>query len=262
MPPDAPLPSLVAERLGLAGVLDRSKVNAAAAFYLPSCPYGALDMHQAIVVSGAACGQWLIDAALALQEKQEREALEEQEAAAARLAARIAQGYNPDDSLIEKIRSHFDLAAVLESHGYAKSRTGTFRHPASKSGCFGASIKAFSGVERVFSHNAGDPLHSSNLPHWCTVKAIDALDAVVVLDFGGDRDRALRELATRFNLNKAPARKAVAKAIFKKLRQLADQGEIEAAAYTCGFMNGLTREEVCAVAHWVVSQSTPAKEAA
>ena len=97
-------------------------------------------------------------------------------------------------------------------------------------------------------------MHHSNLPSWCSVRAVDAFDAVVILDFGGDRDRALRELAERFNLSKAPARKAVAAVIYRKIRQRAPQDAIEGAAYTSGYLNGLSRAEVIAVAKWVASQ--------
>jgi hypothetical protein len=110
------------------------------------------------------------------------------------------------------------------------------------------------GIERVYSHNASDPLHHSNLPAWCTVTAIDAFDATVILDFSGDRTRALRELAERFNISKAPARKAVAKVIFRKVRAQASQAEIEGAAYTAGYLSGLSRPEVEAVARWAASK--------
>ena len=131
-----------------------------------------------------------------------------------------------------------------------------YRHPNSQSGSFGANVKAFGGIERIYSHNAGDPLHVANLPDWCTVSAIDAFDAVVVLDFCGDRKRALRELAERFGLSEAAERKAVASLIFLLVRQQAAQEVIEAAALAEGKRLGLSPEEVCQVARWVAAQST------
>ena len=117
--------------------------------------------------------------------------------AAARRAAKIAEGFDPDDSLIEKIRAGLDLDTVLRAHSYAVAggQGGTkYRHPNSESGSYGADIKVLGGVERVFSHNGTDPLHASNLPAWCGgVTAIDAFDVVVILDYGGDRrEGALR----------------------------------------------------------------------
>ena len=119
--PDITAPVFAAKSLDLAGVLDRSKINSAALFYLPSCPYGALDRHQTIVILGEPVGKWLTDAAAARKAEEERIADEAQKAAAARLAARIAAGFDPADSLIEKLRSRYDLDAVLTSHGYDKA---------------------------------------------------------------------------------------------------------------------------------------------
>ena len=51
------------------------------------------------------------------------------------------------------------------------------------------------------------------------------------------------------------ARKAVASVIFKKLWELAPQKEIEAAAYAEGTRLGLSRNEVCRVSNWVLSQA-------
>jgi hypothetical protein len=254
VPPEIPAPDIVGDRLGLAGVLDRSKFNAASLFYLPSCPYGATDLHQTIVIPGAPIGQWLTDVAEARKAEENRIAAVAHAEAAARLQANIAAGFNPDDSLIERLRSRFDLDAILRGHGYDKAGT-KYRHPHSQSGCFGADIKVLGGIERVYSHNATDPLHHSNLPVWCTVTAIDAFDATVILDFGGDRTRALRELAERFNLTKAAERKAVAGLLFRLIRQQANQQEIEAAAYAEGERQGLSKAEVIRVALWVCQEA-------
>jgi hypothetical protein len=131
-----------------------------------------------------------------------------------------------------------------------------YRHPNSQSGSFGADIKNLGGVVRVYSQNGGDLLHKSNLPSWCTVSAIEAFDAVVALDFGGDRKEALRELAERFGLSKTAERKAVASLIFRLVRHKAAQEVIEAAALAEGKRLGLSPEEVCRVAGWVAAQAT------
>jgi hypothetical protein len=95
VPPELPAPQIVGERLGLAGVLDRSKFNAASLFYLPSCPYGAEHLHQTIVIPGAPIGQWLLDAAEVRKAEEDRIAAEASQAAADRLAAKIAAGFDP-----------------------------------------------------------------------------------------------------------------------------------------------------------------------
>ena len=152
------------------------------------------------------------------------------------------------------LRSRLDLDSILVRHGYDKAGT-KYRHPASTSGSHGADIKLLGGVERVFSHNGTDPLHATNLPSWCDVTAVDAFDVVAILDFGGDRQRAMREMAQQFGLTKAAERKELAKVLFRLLRDQAEQDAIEAAAISFGNENGLTRDEVCSVAVWVASQT-------
>ena len=83
---------------------------------------------------------------------------------------------------------------------------------------YGADIKTFGGIDRVFSHNASDPLHADNLPDWCTVTAIDAFDAAAILQYGGDRNRAMREMAERFGLTMTAQKKELAKLLFRMIR--------------------------------------------
>jgi hypothetical protein len=262
--PELPAPEIMAEALGLEGVLDRSKIGASSLFYLPSCPYDAIDLHHTVVIPGAPIdAAWMVGRAGALlaqrQAEADRIAAEAQAEAAARREAKIQAGFDPDDSLIEKLRSRLDLDSILTSHGYDKSRAksgANYRHPNSSSGSYGADIKVLGGVERVFSHNGTDPLHATNLPQWCDVTAVDAFDVTAILDFGGDRTRALRELAERFNLTKATERKALAGLLFRMMRQQVSQAEIEAAAFAEGARLGLSRDEVCSAARWVASQCT------
>jgi hypothetical protein len=243
------------------GVLDRSKIGASSLFYLPSCPQGLLGAHRTVVLPGAPIdAKWITDVSTALLDERQAEAdriaAEAHAAAAARREAKIAAGFDPDDSLIEKLRSRLDLDSVLREHGYDKSGT-KYRHPNSTSGSYGADIKLVGGVERVFSHNGTDPLHSDNLPSWCGgVTAIDVFDVVAILDHGGDRKKALTELAARFGLSKAAERKAIASLIFRLIRRNASQKEIESAALAEGEHQGLSRDEVCRVAIWVANQPT------
>ena len=267
--PDLPAPEVAADMLGLAGVLDRSKIGASSLFYLPSAEYDQLDHHETVLIDGAAIDTtWMQDKAgtilAARQAEAERVAAEAHAEAAARREAKIAAGFDPDDSLIEKLRSRFDLGAVLLAHGYDKTVVKTvtkYRHPNSGSGSYGADIKMLGGVERVYSHNGTDPLHAANLPPWCGCTAIDAFDVVTILDYGGDRPKAMRTLAERFNLTKAAERKAVAALLFHLIRDQAPQAEIEAAALAEGERLGLTRQEVRQTAAWVNAQASM-KEAA
>ena len=237
-----------------------SKIGAASLFYCPSAPYGCPDHHETVVIDGAPIdAAWMRETAGAIlaerQAEADRIAAEANAAAAARREEKIAAGFDPDDSLIEKLRSRFDLGSVLLAHGYDKSGT-KYRHLNSSSGSYGADIKVFGGIERVFSHNATDPLHANNLPDWCGgVTALDAFDVVTILDFGGDRHKAMTTLAERFNLTKAEERKIVARLLFRLIRREATQNEIEAAVFAEGARLGLSRDEVCRVAQWVANQS-------
>lgn len=258
---ELPAPEVIAASLGVDGVTDTSKYTPASLFYLPSAEPEERDHHhQTVTIEGDA-----IDAAW-VREKAgvilaERQAEQDRIAAAARAEAekrrqaKVAAGFDPDDSLIEKLRSHFDLAGVLLSHGYSH-RKGKHRHPNSESGSYGADIKVLGGIERVFSHNATDPLHADNLPDWCGgVTALDVVDVVTILDFGGNRTKALAELAQRFGLTKAEERKKLAALIFRLIRRQESQEEIERQAVAGGERLGLNRAEVCRVAAWVASQA-------
>jgi hypothetical protein len=260
--PELPAPIVVAEFLGLDGTLDASKIGAQSLFYLPSCPDGMSDAHQEIIVPGAPVdAAWLTAALGARQIEADRIAGIAQAEATARREAKIAAGFDAENSLIEKLRSHFDLDTVLTAHGYDR-QGAKYRHPNSSSGCFGADIKTFGGIPRIYSHNATDPLHADNLPDWCTVTALDAVDVVTILDFAGDRQRALRELAQRFNLDKAAERRRLSQLIFRLIKRQATQEQIEADATAEGQRLGLSYEEVCGVARWVAWQCTQSREAA
>ena len=259
--PELPAAEIVAERLGLAGVMDPSKAGAASLFYLPSCADDCAVGHFSESVDGATLDADSITQAgnkalYARRAEAERIAAEAQALAAEKMAAKIAAGFDPDDSLIEKLHVHLNLEGILLAHGYEKSGTN-YRHPNSTSGCYGANIKTLGGIERVFSHNATDPLHANNLPEWCGgVTAVDAFDVTAILDFSGDRTKALRTLAERFLLTKSGERKTLAGLLFTLVRRQATQEEIETTAFTEGERLGFSRDEVCRVATWVASQST------
>jgi hypothetical protein len=262
---ELPAVEAVAERLGLAGVIDRSKVGANSLFYLPSANPGELDCHQAAIIDGEPIDTvWIGEAAGKLlaerQAEQDRLAAEARAQAEVRRQAKIAAGFDADDSLIEKIRAHLDLEHILLSRDYDKRGT-RFRHPKSSSGSFGADVKAFGGIDRVYSHNANDPLHRDNLPDWCGgVTALDAFDVAVILDFGGGRKKALRDLAERYGLAKTQERKAVARLIFRLIREQAAQEDIETAALAEGARLGLTAAQICGVARWVVARATAGED--
>jgi hypothetical protein len=260
---EIPAPEIMAARLNLAGVLDESKDGAASFFYSPSC-VSEDDLHFTEII----CGKEIPAAEItkqgkavlaARQAERDRISEESHRAAAQRAADRAAAGFDPDDSLIEKLRGHLDLESLLLSHGYAKAGQN-FRHPNSTSGCFGANIKNFGGIDRIFSHNATDPLHATNLPLWCEkVKAIDAFDVAAILDYGGDRKKAMIALADKFNLTKATERKKLCRVMFQLIRCQAPQDEIEQTSLKEGMQLGFSPEEVHRIAHWVAAQAVESR---
>jgi hypothetical protein len=264
---EIPAPEIMAEHLGLAGVLDKSKINAASLFYAPSCPVGLKSVHFFAAVDGMpVSADRITDTGIVLLRKRQAEAnriaAEAQMAAAERRSAKLAAGFDPDDSLIEKIRVHLDLEQILLNHGYAQSGR-KFRHPNSSSGQYGADIKTLGGVDRVFSHNATDPLHEGNLPEWCgKVTALDAFDVAAILDYGGDRKKALTSLSEKFGLSKTAERKVLAGLIFRLIRRRASQEEIETQARAEGERLGLTWDEVCRVAVWAKQKTIQSRRAA
>ena len=258
---EIPAPEIMAAEIGLAGVMDASKIGPASLFYAPSCPAGAQNMHYFEAIEGTPVdADSITDTGLCLlrarkvQEKQI--AAEAQAHAAARRAAKIATGFDPDDNLIEKIRVHLDLEQILISHGYDR-KGPNFRHPNSSSGFHGANVKILGGIHRIFSHNATDPLHESNLPAWCgKVTALDAFDVTAILDYGGDRKRALRSLSEKFNLTKAAERKALAGLLFRLIKMHTPQKEIENRAFAEGRRLGLSRDDVTNTFVWVADQTS------
>jgi hypothetical protein len=261
---ELPAVEIIADDLGLSSVLDCSKLGASSYFYLPSCPDDAGGLHQEIIIPGIAIDATrLVERARALLDAREAEAdraaAEAHAKAAARRAELLAAGFDPDQSLIERIRPRLgSLDQILRDHSYDGRGYGNvakYRHPNSQSGSFGANVKTFGGIERVYSHNAGDPLHAANLPDWCTVSAIDAFDATAILEFGGDRKRALRELAERFGLSKREENRAMARLIYQLCRAQAPQEVIETRAYAEGQRLGLTRDDVIRVAMWIAAKA-------
>ena len=213
IPPHLPAVEAVADILGLSGVLDKSKLGASSVFYLPSSEPGKRADHHAGEIEGRAIdAEWITDRAGDILAERDRVQAEIRAAAMAeserRRAAKIKAGFKPTEKLIEAIRDRLDLAGELLRHGYVQ-QGDRYLYSGSETGIPGVHIlRGSDGVERVFSHHSGDPLAAGNLPAWCSVKAVDAVDVVAILDFGGDFTKALRELGTRFGIGEPLKAKA------------------------------------------------------
>ena len=271
--PDLPAPEVIAEALGLRGVLDDSKIGAASLFYLPSMAPGQAHRHQAEVVEGYPIeAKWLRAEAgavlVAREARRERQRAEAVEAATRRREERIRQGHDPEASIIEAIRDRLDLEAELIGHGYERKDKGRYLYPKSETGIPGVYVLGGSdGIERVYSHHAADPLAAGNLPTWCRAKAVDAVDVVTILDHGGDLKAALRTLAKRFGINAKPAddaqprkpdprRKDTARAAFRLLRAGVAGADILAALdeQNAGRREPLPPDVIRDTARWAASR--------
>ena len=130
----------------------------------------------------------------------------------------LAAGFDPDDSLIEKMRSRSISKGLLGTW----LRQGRNEIPPSKLGIRLPTARTSRPSAASSASSATTPptrCTPATCPSWCTVTAIDAFDVVTILDFGGDRTRALRELAERFGLSKTEERKVVSRVIFRLMRQ-------------------------------------------
>jgi hypothetical protein len=180
--PALPAPEVIAELLGLLGVLDMTKIGASSLLYLPSAEPGKLVLHEAAVLEGEPIdAAWMAERAGAILAEREVDRQRQrdiaQEAATRRREDKLKAGLDPDASLIETVRNRLDLAEELIRHGYRPAGDKRYLFPASETGVPGVfTMVGRDGVERVFSHHAADPLAAGNLPSWCQAKAVDVVD--------------------------------------------------------------------------------------
>ena len=213
IPPHLPAVEAVAEILGLSGVLDKSKLGASSVFYLPSSEPGKqADHHTGEIEGNAINAAWIVERTGAILAERDCAQAEIRAAAMAeserRRAAKLAAGFKPTDKLIDGIRDRLDFTGELLRHGYVQ-KGDRFLFSGSETGIPGVHVlRGSDGIERVYSHHSGDPLAACNLPPWCTVKAVDAVDVVAILDFGGDFTKALHDMATRFGIGEPLRAKA------------------------------------------------------
>ena len=103
-----PLPAVevIAFQLGVAGVLDATKLGAASVFFLPSSQLGQLAQHETVEIGGEPVNaEWLQTEAGVLLAQREAERAKQlataMEAAVKRREKQIAQGRDPNASIIE-----------------------------------------------------------------------------------------------------------------------------------------------------------------
>ena len=107
-----------------------------------------------------------------------------QAAAECRKALKISLNVNGRPDTIGAFNSAYSVQEILLKAGYFQ-HGDTFRHPASESGSYSASVKD----GRVHSLSSGDPLYTGG----SGIGAHDAFSAFTVLMHSGNRDEALKD---------------------------------------------------------------------
>lgn len=186
-----PLPGLIwmiaqevlNDKLMGAGITpDRTSERPAQLCYLPNRGghYEARSTREGVLFDPLTA--WATD--IAAKQEQQRQSAEQlrqaTEAASVRRQA-LTLGDRPDT--IDAFNRVFTVQEILLAANYAQ-RGNTFRHPASESGSYSASVRN----GRVHSLSSADPLYTDG----AGVGAHDAFSAFTVLFAGGNRDRALK----------------------------------------------------------------------
>ena len=192
------------------------------------------DHHQTAVIEGAPIdAAWMRETAGAIlaerQAEADRIAAEAHAEAAARREAKIAAGFDPDDCLIEKLRVHFDLSGLLLATA-TTSQAPSIADVNSEFGSYGAESNLSPALIAFLPQRHGP---AARQPICRLVRRHHRAGRggrYDILDFGGNRKKALAELAKRFGLTNAEEQRKVAALIFRLRRDGATQAEIETAA--------------------------------
>lgn len=94
-------------------------------------------------------------------------------------------------SVIDKFNEAFAVEAILEKHGYKRTRGGRYLSPFSSTKLAG--VHVFKEDNRIFSHHASDPFDTSH--------SHDAFDLFCFFEHGNDIKRAVREAKSMLGLN-------------------------------------------------------------
>ncbi len=192
---------IVAERLGLSGVIDSSKLGGESLFFLSRHPPGG-EEYAKIIISG---GDVLSTSDLLLEAQQRRAArhLDEQSSNGMQLSVNQPPSSN---GLISEVRAKLPpLRELLRLNGYTHfPDTDRWLHPSSSTGVPGGIIFMGSdGVERCYSHHSSDPLGGDKTVFG--VKAHDNLDILIAHRFGTSKEdfsHGLKALADELGIER------------------------------------------------------------
>ena len=193
----------LAEKLGISlGTVDHTKLNAYGASFVPSAAREEdLIFHRLIVSEGVGLDPTKRWKQLWAEEQEKQKQASLAASSPSGLFSSIALGPGSEGLIAELVPHLPSLDTILIDHGYERIND-RYLAPGSGSGLPGVVIlDGPDGRERLYSHHGphSDPLSATgNQGH-----ALDALDALTILDFGGDRRLALSTLANRYGINRA-----------------------------------------------------------
>lgn len=185
--------TMLCNGLALLKSSDKAQARTNQVFYAPNviapgAPYDYINGCDWPLLDASDDSDPLVSAALAAYEQAQKKA----RAKASTAAPKPRNVSSLDVSIIEKAVAAYDLASLIEAKGY--TRIGrAWLSPESSTGNPGVHIlRSPDGKERLYSHHgATDPL--SNINH--DGHALDVVDVLVALDYGGDFKRAIAQLA-------------------------------------------------------------------
>ncbi|MFA5904988.1 MAG: hypothetical protein WC836_13715 [Desulfobacula sp.] len=152
----------------------------------PDAPYESILRLDRPFVDPVEFQPYVSDCLIAYSKEQETQ---QSKAEAAVPKPRSLNGFDGD--IIQKIIQAYRMDEVLQGAGYIL-KGKKYLSPQSESGDPGVIILTRDGKEAVYSHHGpSDPLSSLNHGG----HALDILDALTILRYGGDLSKAIRELA-------------------------------------------------------------------
>lgn len=193
----------LAKKLGISlDTVDHTKLNAYGASFVPSAAREEdLIFHRLIVSDGVGLDATKRWHELWTEEKEKQKQASLAASSPSGLFTNIALGPGSEGLIAELVPFLPSLAAILIDHGYERIND-RYLAPGSSSGLAGVVIlDGPNGRERLYSHHGpdSDPLSAAgNQGH-----ALDALDALTILDYGGNRRLALSNLANQHGINRA-----------------------------------------------------------
>jgi hypothetical protein len=195
---------LVADRLGLGGVIDGSKLTPASLFYLARAPQDRIDQARVINIPGRPIKlDTVLQKAGVLRDEAEEQRRQRAEAATRRAAERRASYGEQGDALLGKLRQvmpTLEDAFLARGYRYFK-RMDRWLHPNSSTGIPGIQVfKGDDGVDRFVSWHGCDPLEASTKAFGTGAHDVVDLEIAWRWGTGCDLREAIKMLCKEFGI--------------------------------------------------------------